>query len=404
MGINCYQLDKDKDYTLCIEILNSDYQLWHKSVATIDKTTSKGVSVAGFTVQKFSHRYTNSSGNTAYMYYIKIIVNFQKTVANLYSLDLYVNIPQTGIDLNNYPQNWTDNWMIAHGVFGKVSSIDSQNTFDYHTAFDIKPTEVVYNVNLDMNRKKILNIAPDRTKNISAATVKIVKDLETKLGPHTTNNAYREIFEEFYDLSDASNYKIVQGISGIMVSGILPNIYFPRIDIANIWEGGLRITNTSLSLELYSKRSFTLCVVTRLWLNRSLSIKTLMSNGAYEKPHLIYDKTTKKLKLQTNGLGAGSTNETSITLLNSFDSKRVVFWLTKKGTGGDLTVKASVSNYSGTLTLSSNLASQSNYTFRIFSDDAVIYKVMYSPNFYDFDSSEFHTILVQEKLNGSYVP
>ena len=78
MGINCYQLDKDKDYTLCIEILNSDYQLWHKSVATIDKTTLKGVSVAGFTVQKFSHRYINSSGNTAYMYYIKIIVNFQK--------------------------------------------------------------------------------------------------------------------------------------------------------------------------------------------------------------------------------------------------------------------------------------------------------------------------------------
>ena len=27
MGINCYQLDKDKDYTLCIEILDSDYQL-----------------------------------------------------------------------------------------------------------------------------------------------------------------------------------------------------------------------------------------------------------------------------------------------------------------------------------------------------------------------------------------
>ena len=154
MGINCYQLDKDKDYTLCIEILNSDYQLWHKSVATIDKTTSKGVSVAGFTVQKFSHRYTNSSGSAAYMYYIKIIVNFQKTVANLYSLDLYVNKPQAGIDLNTYPKNWTNNWMIAYGVFGKVSSIDPQKTYDYHTAFDIKPTEVVYNVDLDMNRRK----------------------------------------------------------------------------------------------------------------------------------------------------------------------------------------------------------------------------------------------------------
>ena len=61
-------------------------------------------------------------------------------------------------------------------------------------------------------------------------------------------------------------------------------------------------------------------------------IKTIMSNGAYEKPHLIYDKT-KKLTLQTNGLKTGSTNETSITLLNSFDGERVVFWLTKKGTG-----------------------------------------------------------------------
>ena len=127
MGINCYQLNKDKDYTLCIEILNSDYQLWHKSVAAINKTTSKGVPVAGFTVQKFSHQYTNSSGNTAYMYYIKIIVHFQKTVSGtFYSLDLYVNIPQTGIDLNTYPKNWTNNWMIAYGVFGKVSSIDPQ--------------------------------------------------------------------------------------------------------------------------------------------------------------------------------------------------------------------------------------------------------------------------------------
>ena len=265
MGINCYQLNKDKDYTLCIEILNSDYQLWHKSVATIDKTTSKGVSVAGFTVQKFSHRYTNSSGNTAYMYYIKIIVNFQKTVSGTYySLNLYVDIPQTGIDLNTYPKNWTNNWMIAYGVFGKVSSIDPQKTHDYHTAFDIKPTEVVYNVYLDMNREKILNIAPDKTKNNSAATVKMVKDLETKLSPYTTNNVYREIF---YGLS-------------IIVSGIQPNIYFPRMDIANIWEGGLRIKSTTLSLELFSKRSFTLCFVMQLWLNRSFSIKSLMSNEA----------------------------------------------------------------------------------------------------------------------------
>ena len=86
-----------------------------------------------------------------------------------------------------------------------------------------------------------------------------------------------------------------------------------------------------------------------------------MRNEANEKPHLIYDKTTKKLKLQTNCLKVGTTNETSITLLNSFSGKRVVSWPTKKGTGGTPTAKASISNHSAALTVSSALVSQSNY-------------------------------------------
>ena len=175
------------------------------------------------------------------------------------------------------------------------------------------------------------------------------------------------------------------------------------MNIADIEKGGVRLRNKTLNLALFGKRSFTLCVVMRLWLNKSMYIKTYMGDEADEKPHLIYDKTTKKLKLQTNGLRDKSTNETSITLLNSFNGKRVVFWLTKKGTGGDLTVKASISNYSGTLTLSSALASQSNYKFKIYSEDAVIYRVTYSPYFFDLNSIAFHTIMLQEKLNGCYV-
>ena len=175
------------------------------------------------------------------------------------------------------------------------------------------------------------------------------------------------------------------------------------MNITNIENGGLRIQNKTLNLTLFGKKSFTICVLMQLWLNRSMYIKTFMRNEADEKPNLIYDKTTKKLTLQTNGLKAGSTNETSITLLNSFDDKRVVFWLTKKGTEADLTVKASISNHSATLTLSSALASQSNYTFRISSEGAVIYNIMYTPNFHDLDSREFHQIMLQEKLNGSYV-
>ena len=122
----------------------------------------------------------------------------------------------------------------------------------------------------------------------------MVKDLETKLSPHTKNNAHREIFEEFYDFSNAGIYKIVDRgqPSGIVINGLLPNIYFTNMNIANVEEGGLRIQNKPVSLGLFGKKSFTLCVVMQIWLNKSMYIKTFMRNEAHEKPHLIYGKTT----------------------------------------------------------------------------------------------------------------
>ena len=45
LAIQCYGLQKDKEYTLCLEILTTDYKLWHKSVMTVDTTTSQGVTV-----------------------------------------------------------------------------------------------------------------------------------------------------------------------------------------------------------------------------------------------------------------------------------------------------------------------------------------------------------------------
>ena len=45
--------------------------------------------------------------------------------------------------------------MIAYGIRGTVSNIDPDKVYDYHTAFDIKPTEVVYNVDINANKKKL---------------------------------------------------------------------------------------------------------------------------------------------------------------------------------------------------------------------------------------------------------
>ena len=209
LAIQCYGLQKDKEYTLCLEILTTDYKLWHKSVITVDTTTSQGVTVKNWHVNKYSHEYRTSSSQVKYMYYHKLLVTVNKTADSTpYFLHIQDVIAQSGIDLNTYLTNFNKYYLIAYGILGETMDLDPNKTFDYHTGFDIKPPEVVYNVDLDMNRKKILNIVLDQTKNNSAATVKMVKDLETKLSPHTTNNVYREIFEEFYDLSDAGIYEI----------------------------------------------------------------------------------------------------------------------------------------------------------------------------------------------------
>lgn len=58
MGIRRFPLTKNIDYTLCIEILNVDYQLWQKSRISIDQATSKGLTIGNVEVKKnFSQIY-----------------------------------------------------------------------------------------------------------------------------------------------------------------------------------------------------------------------------------------------------------------------------------------------------------------------------------------------------------
>ena len=45
MGLNMFTLDANKDYTMCLELLIGDYQLWHKAIASVNSVGSKGISV-----------------------------------------------------------------------------------------------------------------------------------------------------------------------------------------------------------------------------------------------------------------------------------------------------------------------------------------------------------------------
>ena len=145
MGINFYRLSANTDYTLCLELLNTDDQLWHKSQISVDKGSSTGLSVGNVSLRKLSHRYSDSRGQTQYMYYDRVIVNFRKlSSGNKFFLHILVNIPQTGTDLAVYPRQFSGVYMIAYGILGTFSNIDPDKVYDYHTAFDIRSNEVVY--------------------------------------------------------------------------------------------------------------------------------------------------------------------------------------------------------------------------------------------------------------------
>lgn len=125
-----------------------------------------------------------------------------------------------------------------------------------------------------------------------------------------------------------------------------------------------------------------------LWLNRNFNISSRVQGSALQT-RLNFDKTTKKLNLTTN------VRTTSITLTNSFNGKKVVLWLTENSNAN--VTKASISNYSATLTQTSTPVNSGRDKFQLSTEDGVFYRLMYSTNFYDFDSEENHKILIQEK-------
>ena len=90
----------------------------------------------------------------------------------------------------------------------------------------------------------------------------------------------------------------------------------------------------------------------------------------------------------------------NFTMPSSFDGKRIVLWQTEYFDSNVTKVK--ISNYSATLTIPA-VQYNVNQRWKFTTEDGVLNKLMYSANFYDFDSEQFHKVVLQEKLNGSYI-
>ena len=394
MGINFYRLPKNTDYTLCLEILNTDYNLWDKSQISVDKGTSAGLSIGNVGIRKLSHRYTDSTGKTKTMYYHRIIVNFRKvSFGNKFFLHILVDISNRGYNIFKYPDIFQGVYLIAYGIVGTFSNIDPDKVYDYHTAFDIKPTEVMYNVDINANQKKIKNIKLDRNSNNSAATVAMVKELI----PFTKNALYRKYFSEFYDFADADSYGINIGSSGVIINSVKPNITCTlptNKDLSEIKKDGLNVNGYDVTFSPSHSSKSTLCIVFSHWRNRSFTLTKYLSTNNNILVKLNYDKSNNKVTLTVN-----KTTQ-NFPMPSSFNAKIIVVWLTENFNTN--VTKASISNYSSTLTIPA-VQYNVNQRWKFTTEDGVLIRLMYSPNFYDTDSEQFHKVMLQEKLNGFYV-
>ena len=91
----------------------------------------------------------------------------------------------------------------------------------------------------------------------------------------------------------------------------------------------------------------------------------------------------------------------SFSVPSSFNGKEIVIWLADNP---EINIrKVKISNFSSTLSLLTPPLVAFSRTFMFTTESGILSKLMFSPNFYDFDSEQFHKVMIQEKINGSYI-
>ena len=169
----------------------------------------------------------------------------------------------------------------------------------------------------------------------------------------------------------------------------------PLKTIDNIRKEGLNVNGYNISFSPPDNiTKYTLCLIFYHWRNRSFGLYKRDTSGRSILLTLRYSSVGNLLFLVVNDL------RSQITIPSSFNGKKIVVWLAEDFSQNITKVK--ISNYSAILSLQSvRYTNHQNFMFT--TQDGVLSKIMFSPNFYDIDSEQYHKVLLQEKLNGSYV-
>ena len=169
----------------------------------------------------------------------------------------------------------------------------------------------------------------------------------------------------------------------------------PNRTIDDIRKEGLNVSGYTISFSPpIGITKYTLCIVFYHWRNRKFRIRKKDSNSGVFLLSLYYTTIGNTVNLVVNN------QRSQFTMLSSFNGKKIVIWLAEDFSQN--ITKAKISNYNALLSLQS-VRYTNEQEFEFTTEDGVLSKIMFSPNFYGTGSEQYHKVLLQEKLNGSYV-
>lgn len=386
IGLNFFRLSAG-DYTICFELLNSDYTLWHKTQINVDHQTSSGLSFLSESVKKLTHSYYYPTNNLNYMYYHRVMVSFTKRNSGSSFFHVTVDMPEVGNDMSSYPSEFTKFYVIVYGINGAFGNIDPDRSFDYHTAFDIQPTQVVYNVDINANNNPITNLREDQNSN-SAATVGMVKELRSI----NRYYFYSTLFEEIWDFTKADNYVLNSSSSSTISFNKLKSIKetssitFPEKTIDNIKYNGLDVINYTLDIPLPDNMgNLNLFVVFQFWSNRDFNLTRYDTQTNTKLFEINYFSNANRITIKSGRQTAYNSPP------NNINGKKIVSWVTQTDTTV-LNLKINNSNFLHAIGFGRINSTKQKVSF--LTKGGLLNKVMFTPNL-NLNNSK---ILIDETL------
>ena len=372
IGFNLYSLPLGY-YTIIIEYMPPEMT---NVIVTVQGTT---INIASQTTKTFDN-------------YTKTLIkfhNWRKSTPDY----LFIN-------LHGKTTSSTTGHLIVYGVKGYVSSVEPKI---YDTVFSVNNGNMVMQTNIDLNNHKIINLA-NPTDDSDACNKRYVDIVDTKINDlsyYTKDHRYKNVFgEDFYDLIETSRFNLIQGVSGVVINGVLPNFVLETDRFITDYNPkyGLKLsTKTHIrTADIFNQNSsFTFFMSFMHDNTKTGEISFSNTLNLHIKFYPRYRITSNKLIIDYQS----GTHETTFT--SDFQNKQLFVWICFDGTRN--LYKMALSNYSSHV--SETFSPPVNFQSRQLEIDYEVYvnKIGFTNRFIDIDDLEFHRITLEEKRNGSYL-